>query len=258
MSRDSVPGAIETDNIPMAGAAFVWSETDSVVSIALPRPLELATGADPARVDATCYSYRVSEAALDAAGQPIEPGSVGFCTARHINQLLPPVLDRDSSGNFRSDGSYGDGTCAQLGNGVCVGDSGFAANAEYRGFATFDSSAVPASIELLSAELRVGVRNIFGAPFPELGDLLIDQVPFATIGPGLFANPDAVTVGSLRSPIAAGTTISADLEAAILAPSGPRTQLRLRFSAGTDGDGVSDHIVAGSDTLELRVDYLTP
>jgi hypothetical protein len=258
MDTATVPNAFQTDDILMAGAVFAWSEADSVVQITLPQPLELASGADPRQVPAACYSYRVSDAALDASGQPIEPGSVTFCTSRRINQSLSPVLDRDTSGNFRSDGNYGDGTCARVANAICVGDSGFIANAEYRGFATFDSSSLPASFEVLAAELRVDITATVGNPLAELGDLLIEQVRFAVIGPDPFANTEAVTVSHLLPVSGAASTLSAGVEAAMRAPGDGRTQFRLRFAAGTDQDGVSDHIVASPDTLELQVDYLTP
>lgn len=258
MNIATVPGAIVSNDIPLEGAVFVWNADESSVRIALADPLTLASGDDPEQVRARCHAYRVSDAALDAAGQPIVPSSIAFCSARQISQTLAPILDADSTGGLRSDGSAGDGACAPRAGAICVGDSGFAANTEYRGFLTFDSSALAPPMVVLSAELVVGAGSITGTPFEDLGSLLVEQTSFATIDAAAFDTTGLIVVGALRPTSAAALSLSGDVAPALRELRPGRLQLRLRFERATDQDGTSDHILARSRELGMRVDYLIP
>ncbi|HTV24491.1 MAG TPA: Ig-like domain-containing protein [Polyangiaceae bacterium] len=259
MSTASVPAAIVGEDVLLEGAAFDWNAEGSVVRITLAAPLALARGEDPSRVSARCHAYHISDAALDARGLPILPASVRFCSVRRISQSLAPIGDSGLTGNFRSDGSVGDGNCAPSSGFVCVGDSGFAANAEYRGFLTFDASSVAEPVAVLAAELRVALGPLTGNPFADLGSLLVEATRFAAIDATAFAAVAAGSLGELRPTPGDESTLSSEVAPALLGPAlDGRVQLRLRFASATDRDGTSDHILARSSTLSMRVDYLTP
>jgi hypothetical protein len=259
MDVTTVPDAIVSRDIRFDGATFAWNADDSVVQITLAEPLTVASGSEPAELAAAiCYSYRVSDAALDATGQAVIPASVGFCTARRITRTLTLVADPSLTGNFRSDGNYGDGACASGANAVCVGDSGFAANSTYRGFLSFAPDAVPESIIAVDAELRLERASVNGAPFDDLGALLVEPSRFSRIDAAAFGEPGATALGAMRPIRDDDPTLSGDVKPL---PSGferDRVQLRLRFADDTDEDGRSDHIVAPLNGVNLRVNYLVP
>lgn len=259
MDATTVARALASDDIPLDGATFAWNADNSVVQITLAQPLTVASASDPAQLAAAiCYSYRISEEALDAAGQAIIAANVSFCTARRITRTHAPVSDPGLTGNFRSDGSYGDGACASGANAVCVGDSGFAANSTYRGFFTFDLNGVPESILSVDAELRIERASVHGAPFDELGTLLVEPTRFTRIDEAAFREGSASALGAMRPIGQDDPTLSGDVEPLLSEFANERVQLRLRFADDTDQDGQSDHIVAPFNGVTLQLNYLVP
>lgn len=259
MDITSVARAIASDDIRFEGARFAWNADNSAVQITLAEPLPVASGSAPAELGpALCYSYRVSDAALDASGQAIIPASVGFCTARRLTQTLVPVTDPDLTGNFRSDGTYGDGACGSGANAVCVGDSGVAANSTYRGFYTFDLTGVPASIIALDAELRLERTSVSGTPFDDLGALLVEPARFAQIDAAAFRESGSATPAEMLRVRDDDPTLFGDVKPTLSEFDSERVQLRLRFAGDTDRDGASDHIVAPFNGVTLRLNYLVP
>jgi hypothetical protein len=257
MDVTTVPRAIASDDIPFGGAAFAWNADESVVRITLAEPLPVAGGSEPAELGpAICYSYRVSDAALDASGQAIVAANVRFCTARRITQTLVPLSDPSLTGNFRSDGSYGDGACASGANAVCVGDSGFAANSTYRGFYTFDLKAVPDAIIALDAELRIERASINGTPFDDLGALLVEQSHFTRIDAAAFRETSAIAPVVMQQLRDGDPTLFGDVKPTLSGLESERVQLRLRFAGDSDRDGASDHIVAPFNGVTIRLNYL--
>jgi hypothetical protein len=259
MDATTVERALASDDIPLDGATFAWNADNSVVQITLAQPLTVASASDPAQLTAAiCYSYRISEEALDAAGQAITPANVRFCTARRITRTHVPVSDPGLTGNFRSDGSYGDGACASGANAVCVGDSGFAANSTYRGFLTFDLSGVPESILAVDAELRIERASVHGAPFDELGTLVVEPTRFPRIDEAAFRESSASAPGAMRPIGDDDPTLSGEVEPMLSELENERVQLRLRFADDTDQDGQSDHIVAPFNGVTIHLSYLVP
>lgn len=258
MDPSTVGRAIDSDDLPLAGASFTWNGENSVLRITLAEPLALATGTDPSQVTARCHSYRISEAALDAEGQAVIPSRIGFCTLRSIVRTLTPLGDPNVTGNFRSDGTYGDGACGRGANAFCVGDSGFAANSSYRGFLTFDSSALLDSELVASAELQIDAAPETGTPFEALGELLVERSRFQTIDTGAFTSNDVSGLGRLRRARRGESTLVGDVTETLEGADDDRLQLRLRFAQVTDGDNGSDHIIAAVNSVELTVQYLLP
>lgn len=257
MDTSTLPGALVSDDISFTGASLEWTADDSVVRISLAAPLALARGNDPARVDAVCHTYRITEAALDAAGRATTAESVRFCTARRIAQRLAALIDPDLTGNFRSDGINGDGSCARASDAVCVGDSGAAANSQYRGFLTFGSSELPNDIELLDAELRLQIRATSGTPLDDLGVFIVEQARFASIGIEAFRE-DSPVLGPMRTEPGDPSTLLLNVTAALRELDSRREQFRLRFAEPTDGDGLADHVTFRPGEAALQLEYLVP
>jgi hypothetical protein len=258
MSRDTLPEAVETEGIPLTMASFEWSEDSRTVRITLAQPLEEAQGTDPSSVEPLCYSYRVSEAARDVFGQPIHSSRVSFCTRRRISRVVSPVLDRNVTGHWRGNDTYGIGDCARSGTRVCVGDSG-RPNSQYRGFLTFDSGLFgSASIDGLTAQLRLQFSGVQGNPVRDLGNLFLEQVQFDAIGFTSFVQAPIRSIDSFRPVSDSGLTWSADVALAVQAPQIVRSQFRLRFGRDTDSDDLSDQYFADWTSPELRLEYTLP
>ncbi len=259
MNEPSVAAAIETESIPMSGASFAWTEGGRVLSISLAAPLAEATGEDPNALAPICYSYRVSEAALDVLGHAIQASGTSFCTQRRLRRVLLPVLDRDRTGNWRSNDTYGDGDCSREGTNVCVGDSGFVPNAHYQGFITFDTSvlgAVPANG--VEAVLQLEFASIQGDPFATLGQLILEQVQFDAIGSAAFVAGPLQRIDSFDRVAGSNLNWTANVGAALRRVPDGAVQFRLSFESGTDADGAADHLIAAWDRFALRAEYRLP
>jgi hypothetical protein len=123
-----------------------------------------------------------------------------------------------------------------------VGD--VTANTSVRGFVSFDLTPLPAGATVTSATLSMYQWVVLGTPYASLGSQLVDHVDFgATLDSGDFAlvalssgfdtlSSDA-TVGPKLLSVTA--QVVADLTAARV-----RSQFRIRFALGTDGDASED------------------
>lgn len=259
MSTESVQGALESSTLPLDSAEYDWSNDDTVLRIAFPVPLAEAEGSDVTATVALCYNYRITSGAHDATGRGLEPSSVSFCTRRNSTRLFSASCERDLSGNWRSDGIYGDGDCAREARSLCVGDSGFAPNQQYRGFLTFDLSSLNEPLlEVTSAKLQLVTQNVNGQPFTDLGALLLEGVRFRSIGRQAFASPDATALGALEPTPDSQATWLGDATASVRDDAGGTSQYRLRFASASDQDDTSDHLLTSCEGVSLQVRYAVP
>lgn len=260
MNMASVEAGFVSETLPVSSLTFRWDGAGTLLNVALGEPLAYAEGADPTQVAPLVYDFGLSALAQDLAGNPLQESRVTFSTLRQIritpNALAEPAL----TGNWRSDGIYGTDGCAELGNSMCVGDSVFGPNASYRGFVSFDVSAlVPPAAEIVRAELEIEVEGLLGDPFGSLGELQLEHVSFDAIGPGAFGVSALETLGSVGAAAAGGllrldvlTALRADVEAGAL------SQYRFRFRTPSDGDGATDLLLLRRSSARLSVSYLVP
>ena len=150
MDTTSVERAYSSTDLPPDRVTFSWSDGDTVLSILPDAPLTVATGIDPDQVTAASYQIEITASARDLSGNELPPERVQFSVMREIAQKLPSVRQRNLTGTWRGDGVYGVIDCEEIDTTVCVGDS-ITAEATYKGFITFDLSALPASGVSVSA-----------------------------------------------------------------------------------------------------------
>lgn len=261
MDTASVQAAYRSSSLPAAQMTFTWSAGDTVLRIVPGAVLEVVRGSDPGAVVARQYALDITAGARDKAGNALAPVHVAFSVARSITQALGPAQDRDLTGNWRTDSSYGLAYCERIDTTFCMGDSPAAGNPGYRGFLTFDLDVLPAELLALSAaELSTTVDQKFGTPFTDLGELRSEHVTFSTIGDEAF---DAVALSAPRTLASAGDVGSAfrlsvlsEVESDRAARG--RSQFRLAFEAESDADGVADMLVSDWTSASLTVTYLTP
>ncbi len=263
MDRELTEAAYQSEGIPSSGVTFSWNEQSTALTITPNQPLEYATGTDPDSVEARRYSFFMSASAADDSGRHLaSPAEFSFSMLREIQATLLAVQDRNLTGSWRSNGTYGAGDCARGQINTCVGDTRVAGdNEQYRGFITFDLSELPSDLEQVSAaRLNFEITGRSGNPFAGLGGLFLQHLSFDTIGPEAFQAQPLSDLGRIATAGAAGTTLSADVSLAVEADaaSRARNQYRLRFEDATDGDAVSDVILSAWDTQSLSVSYLIP
>lgn len=257
MDTSSVEAAYLSSELPVAQVSFTWSEGDTVLRVQPRAPMQLATGSDPALVEAASYTIDLTSQARDKTGKSLVAEHIDFSVARSITQQLDAVKDRYLTGNWRDDGIYGALYCEEVDTTFCMGDG----TATYRAFVTFDLAGVPADlISISAAELSSTVQQLFGSPFSVLGALQLDHVTFGAIGTAAFSaaalsGPRNMSTGAL-----AGERLSADVLADVRADFGvrARSQFRLHFAIPTNADAVADQVVCDWSTAQLTLSYLAP
>ncbi len=262
MDRASTEAAYQSEGIPSASVAFEWSEDDTVLSILPGAPLEYGSGTDPELVPARRLSYFISASAASQAGEALSRTyEFSFSLLRQIELTVFAVQNRDLSGSFRSNDTYGGGQCARDQVNMCVGDARVAgASEQSRGFISFELPPLPDSVVEVGAALNLEITGMAGNPFAGLGGLVLEHIRFDAIGADAFSASALDEMGLIASEGGTGTLISADVSSALAADSdaGSLTQYRLRFEDATDDDNASDAILSAWDTQSIDVVYLMP
>jgi len=261
MDQAQTEAAYQSEGIPSTAVTFSWNDEGTQLTITPNDPLDYPSGTNPAAVESRPISIFLSASARDQAGNHLAaPAEFSFALLRQINLSIPAQQNRDLTGSWRSNDTYGQGNCARNQDTVCVGDSGNG-GVQYKGFMSFDLSGLPTSMaQLSSARLNFQITQRTGNPFNGLGDLLVDHAAFEAIGPDAFEADPLATVGALNGGGNAGTVIQADVRAALAVDVGSRarTQFRLEFEQVTNDNGNQDTLISVWDTQRIDVSYLIP
>lgn len=221
-----------------------WSEGGTVLTI--DAGLQEATGTDPAMVEALAYEVEIGEGAADLAGNTVEaPASVSFTTARRITlSLLTEVM---GGSNAQSGHSQQGETRYSF---LCAGDA--EDDGETRAYVTYDISVLPDGIpSLAEATFHGDVYSVAGDPTGVFGDLLVEHVVFASWTAEAWAADPLRSLPALLpqgTAVAVGDHLSVDVTEAVQEDyelrdeRGNRTQLRFRFAAAPNPDGVTDEL----------------
>lgn len=237
---------------------FTWDATGTVMTVTPNVALAVASGSDPdpAVTVANTFSYQITNVATDLAGNALAAASSTFKTQRRITQDLPIIVALGRS--VRADGIVGG--CVE----ICAGDSGLAANAQYKGFIGFDITGVPAGIQVWEfANINMNQNQVSGAPYATLGGaLLLDHVNFPTINAASFNTASLRAIGTLSTTATLenktlGILVAVQDDYANRVARGNRTQYRMAFPTVSDFDATFDGaIFSGTNTLNVR--YFLP
>lgn len=263
MNRDLTEAAYQSESIPSSGVTFSWNEESTVLTVTPNEPLEYDVGIDPSEVDARRYSFFLSASAQDAEGNRMAaPQELSFSVLRQIDVTVLAIQDRDLTGSYRSNDTYGAGACARDQINVCVGDERVGGNnMQYKGFVTFDLSVLPESMSRLSAaQLNLQITGMSGNPFGGLGGLFLEHTRFDVIGAEAFVAEPLAELGRIANGGTAGTVLGLDVLSAVERDVDERgvTQYRLHFEDATDGDRIADAVVSAWTTQSLNLSYLIP
>jgi hypothetical protein len=250
-----------TAGILPSQVVFTWNGEGTVLTIDPNADLTINAGADPAVVTAAPYAYQITNVATDLAGNPLSTASFSFTTQRRITQNLPGIAALTEE--VRADGVV-DG-CGL----ICIGDSGDAANAQYKAFFGFDITGIPEGIQSFEfANLSLNQIQVLGTPYADLGGtLLVEHINVETLNLAAF---NLVAIRPLGT-ISTDTTLeykTLDVLTALeedyiqRTTRGNRSQYRLifpivsNFDATFDGAQFADIDVATPSILQ--VEYLLP
>ena len=263
MNQAATQAAYQSEGIPSSGVTFTWNEDGTELTVTPNQPLAYATGTDPNTVPARRYSFFISASAEDLAGNQLaSPEEFSFSVLRQINGTFFAVQNRDLTGSWRSNDTYGAGECAKNQINMCVGDTRVNnASEQYKGFITFDLSSLPSTMASVSeARLNLQITGTSGNPFGGLGGLFLEHADFDVIGSDAFNAEPLSDLGRIATSANTGTMLSVNVLPAVEADANNRitTQYRLRFQAETDNDIQSDAILSTWDTQSLNVSYLVP
>lgn len=257
MDTSSVEAAYVSGDLPAQQVSFTWSEGDTVLRVRPRGLLQVNSGSDPATVTPANYALDLTARAKDKAGRALVAKHVNFTVVRSITEELGAVQNRDLTGNWRTDGSYGSNYCERADTTICMGDG----VSTYKGFVTFQLDELPADVvSISSAALSSTIQQIFGDPFAVLGALKVEHVAFGNIGADAFSAPALAAPRNLSTSAAAAESVSADVVAEVRADWGTRarSQFRLFFDAATNSDAVADQVVCDWSSAHLTLTYLAP
>lgn len=260
MDRASVTAAYNSRELPRADVTFAWDD-DTVLRVQPKAPLRTSAGVEPATLAAVRYTVEIGAGARDAEGNELARSRISFTTARAISRSIFAVMNRDFTGNWRSDGSYGLADCERGDTTVCAGDSPVADEAAYRGFITFDLRQLPTAVlGFTAAELSCKIALVYGTPFTSLGTLSIERVAFDIIGDAAFSATAFPERQTRTTPLFIGDVLSVDALAAVQAdwPGYAYNQYRLAFAKATDGNADADQIGCDAATVKLALTYWLP
>jgi hypothetical protein len=262
MDREATEGAYQSESVPSSSVSFVWNDAGTELTIVPDAPLAYPVGDDPTQVPSRRVSFFISSSAADLEGRGLSaPFESSFSLLRRVELTLFALQDRNLSGSFRSNDTYGAGQCARAQINMCVGDVRVGnANAQYKGFISFELAELPEAAQSVSAELTLQITGTSGNPFGGLGGLVLEHASFDVIGAEAFSAQALEEMGLIANAGGAGTVVSADVASAFMADRSERsmTQYRLSFEDNTDGDNTSDAIVSAWDTQTIDVSYLIP
>ena len=261
MDQEATEAAYQSEGIPSSQVSFTWNDAGTELTITPDAPLAYPVGASPGDVPARRINFFVSASAQDLEGTELaSPEEFSFSLLRQIDTTLPAQQDRDLTGSWRSNDTYGQGVCARNQETICVGDTGTGGE-QYKGFISFDLAPLPTTMARLSAaRLNLQITQRPGNPFNGLGALALDHASFEAIGPDAFDADPISELGSIANAGNAGTVLRVDVRDALEADIGerPLSQFRLQFEQVTDDDGNADTLISTWDTQSIDVSYLIP
>lgn len=142
--------------------------------------------------------------------------------------------------------------------GIRIGDE--SSNSQYRGFLSFDTSALPDSAQILSAVLYLyKTGNNGGDPFASHGNLTLD-IKSGTFNNPVLENADFAVAASISEAGIFNTVYDNQWSHAQLKQNAlgsinktGRTQVRLRFQLDDDNDRKSDYVIFASGEAEASL-----
>lgn len=152
---------------------------------------------------------------------------------------------------------------------ICAGDSSTAANAQYKGFVTFDLTGLPLGItSFIDASVMLYQVFELGSPYANLGALDIEHVTYAALDATAFNATALSQLGTFADDLmfeykSATVTAAVTDDYVNRAARSRRSQYRLTFGVASNFDGVADTAIflnakATTSAPVLKTTFLVP
>jgi hypothetical protein len=256
MDEASVAAAYSSADLPTEQVSFAWNASSTELVIKPNAPLAYAQG--DKSIAAKGYAIAISTAAKDKAGTALQqPFALSFSTLRRITEKMPYTVPM--TGRALSNGTFS----ALV---VGVGDSFVNGNEmEGRTLMTFLVSSLPDNLTVEKATLQLDESDYQGTPDATFGQLGVHHVFFASGAEGFAAEPmaGAPTSRVLSLLPNVPTARRADVTAMVKedlanrAVRFNRSQYRLVFASGPNGDNATDMVFFDKQSISLSVVYVT-
>jgi hypothetical protein len=157
-----------------------------------------------------------------------------------------------------------DGVVSVAGGGPGTGDSDSVSQGRARRqFFSFSLAGIPGGATVTSATVSIHQRLVFGTPYVNHGDVLLEHVAYGTsLDAGDYATPVISGGAPILSFDASFGVRTLDVTARVaddVANCRPRSQFRLRFSGTeSDSDGVDDICVFVDTESSATLDGIPP
>ncbi|MBX2797950.1 MAG: Ig-like domain-containing protein [Myxococcales bacterium] len=250
------------DTVDLGEVALSWNDEITELTITPNAPLDVVVAAMDSPDAPATYRVVVAPDVMDLAGNELgEIVEIEFFVVRELWGLLAaePELTRTVTPSE---------VAFEIDDPLVVGDN--ESDLAYRATLSFDLSVLPGSpTELLSAEVTTQQlsKDMWGAPFSDLGTLLLDHVEFDALDSDNAINAafNASQVAELSYGGIASSQTHVDVAVAVtdatnadLAEGRTQSQFLLYFDDFTDLDGLVDRAVFSRDDLRLEVVYSAP
>ena len=253
MNQASAELAFQSADITGA-KTFQWDPAGKIMRVDPSIPFVYATGTTPANTTAKKYSFTITTAAQDLAGNSLAANyTSSFTTLRSITQTLS--AEPKLTGHVFSNGSASTLLCS-------VGDG--PANITLRGFASFlKSPLAPGAKNVDLGELNLTATMQSGNPWggANLGNPRAHGVSYTALNSTAYSAPlvptgSASIAGISTYPATRVLNVGALVKTAVEG-TGTRVQFRIQFEKLHNGNGTSD-FVRFTTTPTLKVRYEAP
>jgi hypothetical protein len=265
MNRERTQAAYSSADLAPSAVTFAWSADDTVLTIDPVSDLVYVADTVPLRASPKKYSFTLTSAATDRAGNGLASEFAGsFTTSRQVTQMLAAqVWKLEELGAER-----GVFDCTQ--GSLFIGETATGGPTAYQvALFQFDLSALAPGVQsFVEATLRAQQGESLGTPFgaSHLGDVVVDHTSFDPIDGtaisgaalrrlGVFSSSPTPGPRSLRVLVAATEDHQKRIERSY------RSQYRLAFSRRSGTNPTTDlanFSCESGSRPELALEYLVP
>lgn len=252
MDPATVEAGYASEKLPLDKVSTSWNAEQTVLTISPDAALLYGDGIgnDPSTATRITYAISIGTEATDLAGNPLEAAyELGFSTKVRMSTTAA-FVDALTASTL--------GGSALPGDNIIVGDASVN-DLPYRGYVTFDISALPQDITIESAAFAARQTTVEGTPYASLGPLNVYHLTFSTmtdVGDVLpISFPGVLSEDGNAESKSIDVTAQLTDDLANRAARGETSQYRLQFDTVSE-DNEYDRVYFPQNTFEMSLVYV--